>query len=72
MEREFLACPACRSEFFFSKAEGQRIVFHVCDDFSPIILAMGEKLSDEQIKLDDMHCGACSWAGEAAQLVPGL
>ncbi len=71
MDREFLACPACGSEFFFSRAEGQRIVFHVDSDSSPLILVMGDTLRDDQVKLNDMHCGACSWAGEADQLVPG-
>ncbi len=71
MDTELLACPACGSEFFSSKAEGQRIVFHVGSDFAPFILVRGDNLGDDQIKLEDMHCGACSWAGESSQLVQG-
>ncbi len=71
MDMEFLACPGCGSEFFFCRVNGQRIVFHVGSDYTPITLVMGDDLSPDQLTLDDMYCGACSWAGEVAQLVPG-
>ncbi len=71
MSDEFLACPSCGSEFFYSKAEGQRILFHVGSEHTPIVVMMGDDLSADHVRLDSMHCGACTWAGEVGQLVPG-
>lgn len=71
MDDEFMACPSCGSEFFYCRAQEQRIVFHVDSKLSPIILMVGENLSPDQVDINDMHCGACSWAGEVGQLVAG-
>ena len=69
MNIDFLACPNCGADFFASMNNGRSIVFHVSSHYVPIVLAMADDPTDDQVELDKIQCGACSWQGSARQLV---
>jgi hypothetical protein len=63
-------CPSCGSEFFLTSKTGSKTIFKVASErVVQFIQSPTKSVSDRDIDLHHICCGACSWQGSLDELV---
>jgi len=62
-------CPSCGSEFFRTSKTGNKMIFKVTSGRKVTYIAPPYGACANQIDLDNICCGACSWQGRLVDLV---
>jgi transposase-like protein len=63
-------CPSCGSTYFLTSKAGLRTIFQVVHERTVQCVQSGTGvLSDEDIDIHTLYCGACSWQGSLDEVV---
>ena len=63
-------CPRCGSEFFRTSKTGPKTIFKVASErIIQFIQSSTGSLTEGEIVLENICCGACSWVGSLDELV---
>ncbi len=66
-------CPSCGSTYFLTSKTGPRTIFQVVHERTvrtvQCIQSASGALSNEDIDIHTIYCGACSWQGSLDEVV---